>query len=111
MLFVRHDNRAAVEGWILFVTGVHEEAQEDQVLDTFAEFGTVRNINVNLDRRTGFVKGYVLIEYANRKEAEAAIAGMNNKDFLGKPVKVDWAFVKEDSRAGGHGRGGRDRRR
>ena len=82
----------SVEGWIVFVWNVHEEAQEEDILDAFGEYGDVRNIHVNLDRRTGFVKGYVLIEYAERTEADAAIKAMNGADMLGQTLGCDFAF-------------------
>ncbi len=58
------------------VTNIHEEAQEDDIFNAFSKYGEIKNLNLNLDRRTGYVKGYALIEFEEYEQAKKIIKGM-----------------------------------
>lgn len=87
----------SVEGWVLFLRGLHEECTEDDVMDRCSEYGRVKDIKMNLDHRTGYVKGYALVEFGSYKEAKEALEALNGAEFLGCTLEVDFAFVKPPS--------------
>ena len=89
----------SIEGWVLFVTSVHEEAQEEDLLDWFGGYGEVKRVKMMFDRLTGHGKGYALVEFDKQEEAQNAINGLAGTHVMGRTLGVSWAFVKPPGHA------------
>ena len=73
----------------LFIGNLPASTSEKDIQDLFSEFGTVRSTRLVTDVFSGQCKGFGFIEMEGH-EARAAIAGLNGKDFNGKPMKVNF---------------------
>jgi len=38
----------SIEGWVIIVTNIHEEAQEDDIHDIFSDYGEIKNMPLDL---------------------------------------------------------------
>ena len=84
----------SIGGWCVFVRGIHEEAVEDDILDKFVECGEVNCIQMNSDRRTGFVKGYAIIQYEKFEDAKNAIKELNESKIYGRRIRKSYAVQR-----------------
>jgi len=77
----------------LFIGNLPNSTNEDNLRELFTEFGTVRSCKLVMDVFSGQCKGFGFIEMEGH-EARAAIAGLNGRDFNGKPIKVNFESPK-----------------
>ena len=83
----------------LFVGSLPHDATEESVKTLFAEFGTVRSIEIASDIFSGKSKGFGFIEMEGH-EARAAIAGLNGRSIGDKLLVVKFEDPRKQSRGG-----------
>ena len=96
----------------LYVGNLAYTTTNNDLESLFAPFGDVRNAQVVMDFATGRSKGFGFVEMNSDSEAQAAISGLNEQDFNGRPLTVNEARPREErSKGGGGHRGGGGGRR
>lgn len=85
----------------LYVGNLPFDATTDAVRTAFEAFGTVHDVSLVTDRDTGRPRGFGFVEMDDTA-ANAAIEGLNNKDFGGRDLTVNEA--RERNSGGGRGR-------
>ena len=81
----------------LFIGNLPTSTKEEGLQTLFSEYGTVRSIKLITDVFSGQCKGFGFIEMEGH-EARAAIAGLNGRDFNGKPLRVGFETPREGGR-------------
>ena len=75
----------------LYVGNLSYDMTEDQLRQTFEAFGKVDSVRLVTNRYNNKSKGFAYIVMPNRPEAEKAIAEMNDKEVMGRPMRVNEA--------------------
>ncbi|ODQ45346.1 hypothetical protein PICMEDRAFT_17811 [Pichia membranifaciens NRRL Y-2026] len=78
------------------MTNLHPETSEDHIYDVFEEYCRVVNLHLNLDKRTGYVKGYAFIEFRKLEDVKEIMELHKHQKFqiLGRTIELDYAFVE-----------------
>jgi len=94
----------------LYVGNLPYAVRDNDLEQTFSQFGTVSSAKVMMERDTGRSKGFGFVEMSSDAEAQAAISGMNGQPLGGRNCVVNEARPMEPRppRSGGApGYGGR----
>ena len=92
----------------LYVGNLPYTVRDEDLQQSFGQFGAVTSAKVMMERDTGRSKGFGFVEMGSDAEAQAAIGGMNGQSLGGRSITVNEARPMEarPPRTGGFGGGG-----
>jgi cold-inducible RNA-binding protein len=93
----------------LYVGNLPYSVRDEDLQQSFGQFGAVTSAKVMMERDTGRSKGFGFVEMGSDAEAQAAISGMNGQSLGGRSVVVNEARPMEarpPRSGGGFGGGG-----
>jgi RNA recognition motif-containing protein len=87
----------------IFVGNLSFDATDEALTQEFSAFGEVISASVVTDRVSGRSRGFGFVEMSDA-DAETAIAEMNGKEMMGRPLTVNESRPRENTGGGGGGR-------
>ena len=79
----------------LYVGNLPYSVRDEDLQQSFGQFGAVTSAKVMMERDTGRSKGFGFVEMGSDAEAQAAIAGMNGQPLGGRSIVVNEARPME----------------
>ncbi|MFC1616938.1 RNA recognition motif domain-containing protein [Candidatus Margulisiibacteriota bacterium] len=80
----------------IFVGNLPYTIKEDELTQSFGEYGEVTRVKIITDRETGRSKGYGFVEMASKEDGEKAVKELDQKEMDGRNIKVNEARPREE---------------
>ena len=80
----------------IYVGNLSYEVTQEDLNAVFAEYGSVKRVQLPTDRETGRMRGFGFVEMGTDAEEEAAIDALDGAEWMGRSLKVNKAKPKED---------------
>lgn len=93
----------------IYVGNLSYEVTQDDLSAIFAEYGSVKRVQLPVDRETGRMRGFGFVEMSSDAEEDAAIEALDGAEWMGRDMRVNKAKPREENRSGGGNRGGGSR--
>ncbi|MDX2214600.1 MAG: RNA-binding protein [Oculatellaceae cyanobacterium bins.114] len=80
----------------IYVGNLSYEVTQDGLTQVFAEYGTVKRVQLPTDRETGRMRGFAFVEMESEAEETAAIEALDGAEWMGRDLKVNKAKPREE---------------
>ena len=80
----------------IYVGNLSYSTSEDQLEETFSQYGEVAGANIIMDKYTNQSKGFGFVEMSDESNATAAISALNGAELNGRELRVSEAKPRQD---------------
>jgi RNA recognition motif-containing protein len=89
----------------LYIGNLSQEVTNEDLQETFAQYGEVASAKVIKDNYSNLSKGFGFVEMPSNSEADTAIKTLNGTELKGNRLQISEARQRRD-KGRGHNRGG-----
>lgn len=82
----------------VYVGNLSYKVTEDDLSSVFADYGTVKRVQIPIDRETGRPRGFGFVEMSSDAEEDPAIEALDGAEWMGRSLRVNKAKPREDKK-------------
>lgn len=80
----------------IYVGNLSYDVTDADLTSVFSEYGSVKRVQLPVDRETGRMRGFGFVEMSADSEETVAIEALDGAEWMGRDLKVNKAKPRED---------------